>query len=104
MCSLGAEGIGVPVVTLDKLVNDGTIPPPSVMKIDVEGAEERVLTGAYRLLTTAFPLIFLSAHGYRQHEACRDYLSELGYELQLRRDGNRDGQYEVTAKHPAAVV
>lgn len=37
--------ITVPTTTGDKLVTDGKIPPPNVVKIDVEGAEHKVIEG-----------------------------------------------------------
>ena len=101
--SLGNEGVTVPLVALDALLAEGTIPSPSVMKVDVEGAESRVLAGARTLLSKSRPLIFLSTHGIRQHQACWSYLAGIGYELRLRRDGSADGQYESVATHRASV-
>jgi FkbM family methyltransferase len=97
MGSLGSTGISVPLVTLDALLAEGTIAAPSVMKIDVEGAESRVLAGAKSLLQIARPQIFLSTHGWQQHQICWEYLEALSYEVRLRRDGRADGQYEVVA-------
>lgn len=91
--ALADEGIEVAVVALDEL----DLPPPTVMKIDVEGAESRVLAGAVRLLTHHRPVIFLSSHGFRQYDACTRFLEGVGYCSSLRRDGSRDGQYESVA-------
>jgi FkbM family methyltransferase len=102
--SLVADGSGtdVEMVTLDGLLASQAIAPPTVIKIDVEGAESRVLGGARHILSTYLPKIFLSTHGYRQHELCWRFLEELGYVLQLRRDGAADGQYEIVATRPQA--
>lgn len=54
---------------------------PSFIKIDVEGAEERVLDGAARVLKEARPTIFLSTHGAEIHDRCCKRLSALGYSL-----------------------
>jgi FkbM family methyltransferase len=43
----------VPVRTLDSLVAEGRIPPPSFVKLDVQGFEERVLRGGSRALESA---------------------------------------------------
>lgn len=39
------QTVQVPVLTLDSLIANGEIPPPDVVKIDVEGAEGEVLKG-----------------------------------------------------------
>jgi FkbM family methyltransferase len=49
------ETITVPCVTLDWLMEQ--YPPPQVLKIDVEGAENLVLRGGHRLLSEARPRI-----------------------------------------------
>jgi len=98
--SLGSEGLRVSLVSLDALSSAGRLSDPSAMKIDVEGAESRVLAGARRMLERCRPLIFLSTHGHEQHDQCWQYLQALGYRLRLRRDGVQDGQYESIAEHP----
>jgi FkbM family methyltransferase len=47
----------VPALNLDCMLD--VLPSPNVLKIDVEGAEERVLQGATRLLTSVRPLLFV---------------------------------------------
>lgn len=49
--------VEVPSVRLDDFVYRDGNPPPSVIKIDVEGAEARVFAGAERLLKTARPVV-----------------------------------------------
>lgn len=93
---LGREGVRVDLVTLDAFVRSGG-PPPQVVKIDVEGAETRVLAGARDLLARHAPLLFLSTHGYRRHEECRSFLEGAGYRFEVTRDGAADGNYEVIA-------
>jgi len=91
------EGITVPTVAIDDLVAAGTLPPPDVIKMDIEGAESLALAGAHDTLLQHRPLLYLSTHGFRQHEACCSFLEKLGYTIRLRRDGARDGQYELVA-------
>jgi len=91
------QGIEVPVVALDELVAKGEIPLPAAIKMDIEGAESRALSGARKILETHRPILFLSTHGYRQHEECTRLLGELGYHVHMWRDGAADGQYESVA-------
>jgi len=71
----------VQVVKLDTLYENGVIPPPDVMKIDVEGAEHQVLTGALSILEEHHPVIFLATHGQEVHKQSCDLLLQLGYNL-----------------------
>jgi FkbM family methyltransferase len=66
----------VKVFQLDELVADGRIPPPKVMKIDVEGAELDVLEGARDTLRIHRPVILLATHGQEVHDRCRAFLAE----------------------------
>jgi FkbM family methyltransferase len=98
MGALSSTGIPVEITTLDDVVASGTVPPPTVIKMDIEGAESRALAGARVTLATHRPLIFLSTHGYEQNDACRSLLAQTGYDTQVWRDGSRDGQYELVAR------
>lgn len=92
-----ARGFAVEVTTIDALVESKAAPAPQVIKMDIEGAESRALAGARNTLARHRPLVWLSTHGWAQHDACWTMLQQLGYELALRRDGAADGQYEVVA-------
>ena len=88
-------GIEVQSTTLDAVAR--TIPPPSFVKMDIEGAEHAALSGAAEVLRAARPVILLSEHGWEQHERCGALLESLGYDLKLLVDGTRDGNYVVLA-------
>ncbi len=76
-----AGDLTVPLVSLDELVADATIPLPDYMKIDVEGAELRVLQGASQLIADARPTMFLSVHSEQLRDDCSDFLKARGYRL-----------------------
>jgi len=71
----------VKTVTLDKLYSEKKIPIPDYMKIDVEGGELSVLSGARTMLSRFHPTLFLSTHGEAVHNQCCDFLKSIGYEL-----------------------
>lgn len=76
----GAARPGVPVhvVTLDA-VAALVGATPTVMKIDVEGAEVAVLRGARGIIERHRPRVFLSVHSEALREECVAFLEERGY-------------------------
>lgn len=80
--SISAAGaLRVRTVVLDSLVSAGTVPVPTHIKIDVEGAEFSVLRGSMSVLTAHKPVLFLATHGKDVHHRCCDLLRSLGYSL-----------------------
>lgn len=69
----------VRTVCLDGLVAAGEIPVPDYIKIDVEGAEMSVLTGAQNMLKDCHPTIFLATHSPALHQQCLAFLRSLEY-------------------------
>lgn len=72
----------VKTISLDDLVLNGEIPSPGYIKIDVEGAEMLVLSGAKSILAKYYPTIFLSTHGISVHQQCCEFLKSIGFNLQ----------------------
>ena len=76
---LGGTGWKVPVRHVDGIIASGEAPSPTVLKIDVEGAELELLRGAARLLATESNLlIILSTHTADLHDACCALLRSAG--------------------------
>ncbi len=80
------ERVEVRVRPLDDLVEAGTVPPPSLIKIDVEGAERSILRGAARTLKTYRPPVIVEYScvntqnaGYRREEIVA-LLRSAGYD------------------------
>lgn len=67
----------------DTLLESGNIPAPTVMKIDVEGAEQLVLEGATGLLATARPLLFVEVHNISQMFYVQRILLSADYEMAI---------------------
>jgi FkbM family methyltransferase len=67
----------VPTISLDTV----GLPAPSLIKIDVEGAESAVLDGALRILQEARPVVFVALHSLRQREKCAALLGAAGFAI-----------------------
>jgi FkbM family methyltransferase len=77
----------VRALTLDGWREQTATPAPSLIKIDVEGNEHRVLGGALATLRSARPIVFVSIHGHEQAAACRSILTNEHYRLQSLQAG-----------------
>ena len=82
---LGHKGESVDVRSITSLVQSGQ-PFPTFLKIDVEGAEGRVLEGATQFLSDAMrgntlPTMLVSVHDERLHRRCLGILKPLGYRV-----------------------
>jgi FkbM family methyltransferase len=78
---LASEGTPVRVVALDPLIASGELPPPQLIKCDIEGAELDALHGARSALELFRPKIFLATHGAEMRRRCHQFLQSLGYRL-----------------------
>jgi FkbM family methyltransferase len=112
-------GEPVPAVTLDRLIEDAGEPAVSLIKIDVQGAELRVLQGAERTIARSRPALlievdekalqqqgasirqladWLSARSYRPHRFTRSQPPEpLENEQRLQLEGYADVLFLFTA-------
>lgn len=78
-----AEKITVPCQSIDNLLALGYA-KPDIIKIDVEGAEYDVLTGATNTLRQYCPHILLATHDCHLpgvQQKCVQYLEDLGYQV-----------------------
>lgn len=88
----------IQTTTIDQLIADGK-PTPTFLKIDVEGAEDRLLRGGSKLLhSNDRPrVIFIEVHPKwipnfgGSAETLENYLAEVGYRRMVKRD--RAGEY-----------
>ena len=74
--------VRVKVRSIDSVVAAGKAPPPSLMKIDVEGAEVMVLTGARATLRQHRPVIFAEVHSAALLAECERLLQGEGYRIE----------------------
>lgn len=86
--SEGRAALGLPAKTelincrtLDSLLADGNLPPPAVLKIDIEGAERMMLEGARNVLATIGPDLLIELHGADVARQVSELLLEFGYRI-----------------------
>jgi FkbM family methyltransferase len=96
---LAPNRIQVRVAKLDTLVSAGEIPPPALIKMDVEGAELKVLNGAVNLLKRFQPIIFVEVHSPALLTKCESALKAVGYEV-----CNPDGTWLDTSEIQGSVI
>src|SRR5581483_2576840 len=72
----------VPVQTLDVLGEHRVIERLALVKIDAEGAEGRILSGAQRLTERARPSFVIELHTPEQDVAVARWLTERGYRFE----------------------
>jgi FkbM family methyltransferase len=88
--------IEVDIVSIDDLIQKKEILPPSIIKIDVEGAEILVLKGAWNTITLFYPVIFLAAHSIELLRNTDQMLLNINYKkinLKFRSNGDIEVLY-----------
>jgi FkbM family methyltransferase len=83
----------VPTLRLDELLADGNLPPPDVIKMDVEGAEVLVLRGAKEFIEKNTCSWIVALHGDEAKYGCLSIFSEAGYILQDLQGDTIDPNY-----------
>ena len=91
------EYITVSLISIDKAIEEDNLPIPNCIKIDVEGAETRVLHGAKSLINQYHPKIFLSIHSNELRQECFEFLKSVGYHIEPIDNSNPELAYEIYA-------
>ena len=87
----------VAVIRLDDRVDRGLLPPPDVVKIDVEGSEGAVLRGMERTLGSRPVVVVCELHGTNAEVG--ELLSDMGYTVE-----NLDGTTPVRDAGPTHLL
>ena len=92
-CSMSIQSsrhVQVPLTTADSLLKRLAIPPEdvSLVKSDVEGAEQRVLQGAKHLLEQGSPKLLVEAWDLKYLSELEDILDPLGYRVKYKMGHN----------------
>lgn len=86
----GTSELEVDCVVGDDLVADGERPAPTVLKVDVEGAEHDVLRGLNRALQESIRVVYLEPHGI-DDDAVYDFLEDHGFTIRIEPDDTTAG-------------
>jgi FkbM family methyltransferase len=74
-----AKEVKVRLRRLDSVVDEMKLPPPALIKMDVEGSEIEVLEGARQTLERWHPTLLIEAHG--TNAAIENFLVAIGYRV-----------------------
>jgi FkbM family methyltransferase len=74
-----AQEVRVSIRRLDSVVYELKLPPPALIKMDVEGSEIDVLEGARQTLERYHPTLLIEAHG--TNAAIENFLLAIGYRV-----------------------
>lgn len=100
MWLLHSQGeLEVEAVRLDDLVMNGRLPPPDVIKMDIEGAELLALQGSVNVLECHRPVVILSTHGPEVRAHCCELLDSAGYRLTSIGGGSLEQSDTLLAVH-----
>ncbi|MBI5774601.1 MAG: FkbM family methyltransferase [Verrucomicrobia bacterium] len=89
---LNGGSLQVPTRTIDSLVQSGTCPAPTFMKIDTEGAEAEVVGG--QVFAGRIGVVCIATHGLELHAECKQKATAAGYDVH---DSLADGLIVATA-------
>jgi FkbM family methyltransferase len=71
----------VEAVTIDHLVETGVMPPPQLIKIDVEGHESRVVQGGLKTIQTHKPIVLCDHNDSFTFQIVSTLMTPLGYDV-----------------------
>jgi FkbM family methyltransferase len=96
-----AGSVMVETASVDRLIEQGHLRPPDIVKIDVEGAEMEVLYGMEIVLRDWAPTLILelddetAAGCERKIERCQSFFQNFGYTMEPLPDSYPDGRWFV---------
>ena len=73
--------IAVEAKSIDYMVENESLPPPDVIKLDVEGHEEQVLRGALRTMKSYKPIVLCDYNDNQTFTMVTEVMGPLGYQI-----------------------
>lgn len=75
--------VNIPAFKLDAIIESLKLERIDLIKIDVEGAEDKVLEGAAKILDEYKPKLLIEIHGSEPWSKCERILRDNGYEFSI---------------------
>ena len=95
---VSSEGdLKVKQVSIDRMVRDGTLPPPGFIKIDVEGGEIEVLKGSKEVISNSRPKMIIATHNPECYQYVIDFLNRNMYHFEVLNPDSIKGDTEIVA-------
>ena len=92
------QEIAVTGAALDELTGTFELPPPTLIKMDIEGAEGPAIHGMSRVLAAHRPVLLLEIHGEHAARTVAEVLDPLGYGYEEAESGRRFGGSDALAR------
>ncbi len=97
------DQISVTTTTVDQFVFEQNNPPPDFIKMDVEGAEGKVLAGGEQVLKTFRPVLLVDLHNPEQDIAVGQILLRCGYDAFHSEDLVKVADLSMGWPHPEGL-
>jgi len=92
----------VRTIAIDSLVARAELPPPDVIKCDIEGGEYDALIGARQTLERFHPTVFLATHGPKSTSLLQELL-DLKYRLTPLDHGSSEWRGNSSPRRPDSL-
>ena len=89
--------LSVKQVSIDRMVEDGSLPVPGFIKIDVEGGEIEVLKGSKKVISKYKPKMIIATHNPECYQYVIDFLNRNMYRFDVLNPDPIKGDTEIVA-------
>ncbi len=89
----GKQSVECKLLTVSDIIAQRRLEVVHLLKIDVEGAEAKVLRGAVEILERDRPMIVLEVHGEEVGRECQELFTRHSYTLDLVEGSEQYGHY-----------
>lgn len=87
----------VEMIHIDQWVQNGKLPEPDFIKIDVEGGEIEVIKGCQHTISTHRPKLLIATHSDELHKAVMQFLKGQKYQTEVLEPESETGDTEILA-------
>jgi FkbM family methyltransferase len=96
--SVSLEGnLKVKQVSIGRMVDEGKLPSPDFIKIDVEGGEIEVLKGLAGVIFSSRPKMIIATHNTECHSFVVEFLNKNNYKFEILNPEHIKGDTEIIA-------